>query len=139
MFVLADDGSITMHRGDTGAILVKATKKNGEAWTADDRMIFTIRNQSGEIVLQRFYRLDTDAGNGFCLIQFHNNDTDEWENGQYFTERRYVINPKWDGDAPTGDAVDALNAGVRMIDGDTVRVPENGQSSLTINDIYGEV
>ena len=139
MFTVGTDGSITMHRGDTGAVWVRAVRSDEEPWTEYDRMIFTVRNQAGEIVLQRFYRLDTDAGDGICLIQFHNNDTDSWDNGTYNTERRYVINPIWSGTAPTSDVVNALTAGVRIIEGDTVRVPDNGQSTLTISDIYGEV
>ena len=98
MFSVDETGtSISMHAGDTGAFKVHATRKSGTAWTDDDRMLFTIKNAAGEIVLQRFYRLDDDEGlgNGVVEIQFHNNDTDEWAPGQYSMERRYAVNPYW--------------------------------------------
>lgn len=134
-----ENGNITMHRGDTGAYTVQATRKSGAAWTEDDRMIFTIRDQEGEIMLQRFYRLDTELGNGVVVIQFHNGDTDTWKNGSYDAERRYVVNARWEGEAPDGDCVNALTCGSRIVDGDVVRVPKKGQSGITLSDIYGEV
>ena len=130
---------ITMHAGDTGAFKVKATRASGEAWTEDDRLLFTIMNAGGDVVLQRFYRLDDDEGlgNGVVEIQFHNNDTDQWEVGQYSMERRYVVNPYWNGTAPEGMCVNALTAGVRMVEGDVVRVVVQGV--LNIQGILGEV
>jgi hypothetical protein len=90
-------------------------------------------------MLQRFYRLDDDEGlgNGVVEIQFHNNDTDTWEPGQYTTERRYDVNPRWDGDPPEGMCVNALTAGVRMIEGDVVRTVVQG--TLTIQGILGDI
>ena len=130
---------ITMHAGDTGAFKVHATRATGADWTDADRMLFTIRNGAGDIVLQRFYRLDDDEGlgNGVVEIQFHNNDTDQWESGQYSIERRYDINPRWDGDPPEGMCVNALTAGVRMIEGDIVRTVVQG--TLTILGILGDI
>ena len=132
-------GNIAMHRGDTGAFTVHGTRKTGTDWTEYDRMLFTVKNGNGEIVMQRIYRLDTDLGNGRVEIQFHNNDTDQWENGTYNAERRYIVNPRWEGTAPEGDCVDAMTANAKMVDGDIVRVPEKGQFTITLNDIYGEV
>ena len=130
---------ITMHAGDTGAFKVHATRATGADWTDTDRMLFTIKNGAGDIVLQRFYRLDDDEGlgNGVVEIQFHNNDTDQWESGQYSIERRYDINPRWDGDPPEGMCVNALTAGVRMIEGDIVRTVVQG--TLTILGILGDI
>lgn len=139
MFTRDENGNITMHRGDTGAFVVSAAKKSGNTWTEDDRMLFTVKNAAGDVVLQRIYRLDTDLGNGKSEIQFHNNDTDEWENGIYNAERRYIINCRWDGEAPEGDCVNALAVDARIVDGDVVRVPETGQFTISLNDIYGEV
>ena len=135
----ADATQITMHAGDTGAFKVKATRSSGEDWTADDRLLFTIRDAGGAIVLQRFYRLDDDEGlgNGVVEIQFHNNDTDEWPVGTYSTERRYDINPRWNGTPPEGMCVNALTAGVRMIEGDVVRTKVQG--TLTINGVLGDI
>ena len=134
-----DTMEIRMHRGDTGSFKVHAERESGTAWTADDRMLFTVRNAQGEIVLQRFYRLDDawEIGDGTVLIEFHNDDTDTWSNGQYATELRFNVSPIWDGTAPTGRCVDALTAGVKMVEGSVVRTVL--QSTLTIDDIYGEV
>ena len=134
-----ETGDIKMNRGDTGSFWVHASRKSEEQWTEDDRMLFTIRNGQGEIVLQRFYRLDDQwgQGDGFVLIEFHNDDTDTWETGQYTVERRYNVAPRWNGTAPAGRCVNALTAGVRMIEGDIVRTVT--QSQLTIDNILGEV
>jgi hypothetical protein len=104
-------------------------------------MLYTVRNAQGEIVLQRFYRLDDqwDLGDGVVLIEFHNDDTDSWENGQYSVERRYVIDPIWEGTAPTSRCANALTADARMVEGAIVRVPATGQTTMVIDDIYGEV
>ena len=134
-----ETGDIKMNKGDTGSFWVHASRKSEEQWTEDDRMLFTIRNGQGEIVLQRFYRLDDQwgHGDGFVLIEFHNDDTDTWETGQYTVERRYNVAPRWNGTAPAGRCVNALTAGVRMIEGDIVRTVT--QSQLTIDNILGEV
>ena len=130
---------IKMNRGDTGSFWVAASRASGDEWTADDRMLFTVRDGQNEIVMQRFYRLDDqwDQGDGIVLIEFHNDDTDTWPTGQYSVELRFDINPWWSGTAPTGRCVNALTAGVKMIEGDVVRTVIH--STLTLDDIYGEV
>lgn len=139
MFNVDETGNVTMHQGDTGAYKVHATRQTGEAWTADDRLLFTIRNAAGDIVIQRIYRLDDDdgLGNGVVEIQFHNSDTDSLPNGTYQVERRYNIHPYWDGTPPEGMCVDALTADARMIEGDCVRTVFQG--NLTISDVYGDI
>ena len=139
MFNVDETGNVTMHRGDTGAFKVRATRQTGEAWTADDRLLFTIRNAAGDIVIQRIYRLDDDdgLGNGVVEIQFHNSDTDSLPNGTYQVERRYNVHPYWDGTPPEGMCVDALTADARMIEGDCVRTVFQG--NLTISDVYGDI
>ena len=131
--------NITMHRGDTGSFKLAASRESGDAWTEDDRLLFTIKDQNNVVVIQRFYRLDDqyDLGDGKVLIEFHNDDTDSLENGMYSVEARFVISPVWSGTAPTARCVDALTAGVRMVEGSIVRTKI--QSTLEINDIYGEV
>ena len=135
----ANATEITMHAGDTGAFKIRATRASGAAWTEDDRMLFTIMNGGGDIVMQRFYRLDDDEGlgNGVVEIQFHNNDTDEWDPGTYTMERRYDVNPRWDGTPPEGMCVNALTAGVKMIEGDVVRTVVQG--TLTIQGVLGKI
>ena len=130
---------ITMHAGDTGAFKVKATRASGTDWDEYDRMLFTISNTAGDIMLQRFYRLDDDEGlgNGVIQVEFHNDDTDTWETGQYTTEFRFDVSPIWEGTAPGGRCVNALTANARMIEGSIVRTAI--QSSLTINGVQGDI
>ena len=47
----------------------------------------------------------------------------------------------WDGDgtAPDGACVDALTDVNHIVDGDIVRVPENGQGTLTLSTVYADV
>ena len=135
----SDASVITMHAGDTGAFKIHAVRKTGDDWTENDRLLFTIKAGDGTIMMQRFYRLDDDEGlgNGVVEIQFHNNDTDTWPAGAYTTERRYDVNALWSGTAPEGMCVNALTAGVRMLDGDVVRTVVQG--TLTIMGIYGDI
>lgn len=130
-----------MHQGDTGSYYVNATRKSGKEWTENDRMILTIGPKENPVI-QRFYRLDR-LENGKILIEFKNADTDQVPTGSYPMERRYVINPIWELDdgaiIPTEDCADALRAGARIVDGHIVRVPRNGQTNLTLTDVYGEV
>jgi len=130
---------IKMNAGDTGSYIVQGERESGTAWTADDRMLYTIRNAQKEIVLQRFYRLD-DAfglGDGMVLIEFHNDDTDDWEVGMYDVEIRFDINPVWEGTAPTGRCEDALRTDAAIVEGSIVRTATH--STLTIEEIYGTI
>jgi hypothetical protein len=135
-----ESGDIKMNAGDTGSMIVRCTQKDGDEWTSDDRMLFTIRNQQGEIMIQRIYRLDDqyDLGNGVVLIEFHNDDTDDWEPGDYSMERRYNISPIWDGTPSTARCVDALADGaVMMVEGGTVRTVFQG--TLHIDGVSGRI
>lgn len=131
---------INMNKGDTGSFKVNAARKSGTAWTEDDRMLFTVKSPQGAIVMQRIYRLDDqwNLGDGIVLIEFHNDDTDDWETGQYSMELRFDVSPVWDGTAPTARCVDALGSGVpHMIEGDIVRTVI--QSTLTIEGVQGDI
>ena len=137
----ATTGAVTMHAGDTGSFKVHATRETGDEWSSDDRMMLTVTSPSGQVVIQRYYRLDTELGDGYALIQFHNDDTDGFGAGVYSMERRYIIGPSWDGTAPTGDVTDALAEGVaHIVNGAVVRTPKGtGQTTLEILRVYGEV
>ena len=130
---------ISMHAGDTGSFKLTGTRKSGTEWTADDRMLFTVTDGQGEIKIQRFYRLDDQygLGNGKVLIEFHNDDTDQWAPGQYQTEVRFDVSPVWEGTAPTARCADALTANARMIEGSIVRTKI--QSTLTIQGVLGDI
>lgn len=140
-YIDTDTGNIEMHVGDTGAFKTHGIRATGAAWTDDDRMVFTVRNGNGTVMLKRYYKLTTALGNGVAEIQLHNSDTDAWPAGTYNTERRYVVNARWSGDgtAPGGDVVNALTSDKEIVEGDVVRVPDNGHATMTLFTIYGEV
>lgn len=131
MFTVDAKGAITMHQGDTGAFIGKATRANGEDFQEGDVALFTVRNSAGENLIEREYALDDDdgLGNGRFLVEFHNSDTDDpekWPPGTYQTEIRIVVNPYRD-------------ASEKVEDGNIIRTPENGQNTLTILDVYRKV
>ena len=135
-----ETGDIKMNAGDTGSFKVCCTRKSGNAWTSDSRMLYTIRSQDGKIMLQRIYRLDDQygLGDGTVLIEFHNDDTDTWAPGQYTTERRYNVNPIWEGTPSTARCVNALAAGAaKMVEGVPVRTVFKG--ALTIESVDGRI
>lgn len=133
-------GDIRMNQGDTGSFKVHCSRMSGEAWPDTARMLYTIRNMQGEIVMQRIYRMDDqwDLGDGVVLIEFHNDDTDDWEPGTYSTERRYDINPIWNGTPSEARCVNALTPGAaQMIEGVPVRTVFQG--TLTIVNVHGRI
>lgn len=133
-------GDIRMNQGDTGSFKVKCTRSSGESWDEYARMLFTIRNPQGEIVMQRIYRLDDqyDLGDGTVLVEFHNDDTDTWSPGAYTMERRYNVSPIWEGTPSTARCVDALQPGAaKMIEGVPVRTVFKG--TLTIESVDGRI
>ena len=133
-------GNIVMNAGDTGSFKVHCSRKSGENWPSTARMLYTVKNGQDEIVLQRIYRLDDqyDLGDGVVLIEFHNDDTDDWLPGEYTTERRYNVEPIWDGTPSTARCVNALAAGaVHMIEGVPVRTVFKG--TLKIEKVDGRI
>ena len=133
-------GDIKMNAGDTGSFKVKCTRSSGESWPSTARMLYTITNGQGDIVLQRIYRLDNQwgLGDGVVLIEFHNDDTDNWPAGAYNVERRYDITPVWNGTPSTARCVNALAAGAaQMIEGVPVRTVFKG--ALTIEGVLGKI
>lgn len=97
-----DGTTITLSRGDTGAIRISATvtrKDTGQPYTFGerDRALFTIKG-GGKIVKQKSYPL---VNNGFTVV-FMNADTDQFAAGGYNWDVRYLINPYYDTDPPEG-------------------------------------
>lgn len=134
--------AIDMHRGDTGAFKIAATKASGASWGEHDRMLFTVSAADGTDKIRRLYRLDderteTDLGDGIVQIEFHNDDTDSWAPGIYTTELRFIGDAVWDGAELMSDCVDDLVSASHIIEGALVRTPL--QSTLNIRNIIGEV
>lgn len=137
MFEWTDAKRIDMHAGDTGSKWIHATRESGEDWTSADRCLFTVTNQNNEIVMQRIYRLDDQwgAGNGWFLMEFHNEETDTWAQGDYGTEWRYDVDPTWEGTPPTSRCANALAIEAKMTNGAIVRTKVQG--TLHINGVRG--
>lgn len=134
-----ETGNITMYQGDTGSFWVHCARKSGEDWTSASRMLYTIKNGKGETVIQRIYRLDNqyNAGDGVVLIEFHNSDTDSLDPGNYTTERRYDVDPVWEGTPSSARCVNALTSDAQMIEGVPVRTVFKG--TLTLLAVDGRI
>jgi hypothetical protein len=134
-----ETGNIIMNAGDTGSFKVHCARKSGENWTENSRMLFTVRDPQGEIVMQRIYRLDDQwgLGDGVVLIEFHNDDTDDWAAGTYSMERRYNVAPVWEGTPSTARCVNALTSSARMVEGVPVRTVFKG--TIDIESVSGRI
>ena len=134
-----ETGNINMYAGDTGSFFMRVNRENGDEWPSTARLLYTVKGAEG-IVLQRIYRLDDqwDVGDGIILVEFHNDDTDDWTPAEYATEMRVSLEPVWDGTPSTARCVDALAAGAaHMVEGVPVRTVFKG--SLTINSVDGRI
>ena len=132
-------GNVNMYAGDTGSFFLRVQRESVDSWPDTARMLFTVKGAEG-IVLQRIYRLDDqwDVGDGIVLIEFHNDDTDDWTPGEYATEMRVSLEPVWEGTPSTARCVDALAEGAaQMVEGVPVRTVFRG--SLTINGVDGRI
>lgn len=105
MFIVdPDNKTITLSRGDTGALLIRVSGYNfGE----NDRALFSIKSGNGQLVKQKAYQMT----NNEFVVTFHNSDTDSLAPGGYTWDVRYVIHPYYDS---TG----------RIVDGNQVLTPE---------------
>lgn len=133
-------GNIEMNAGDTGSCKWHITRKSGDSWPDTARMLWTVTAPSGEIVMQRLYRLDDqyDLGDGWILMEYHNDDTDDWGPGTYQTEIRVDVDPMWDGTPSEARCVDALAPGAaHMIEGVPVRTLFKG--TLRIDGVQGRI
>lgn len=134
-----DTGDIAMYAGDTGSFFFRIKRTSGDDWPDTARALFTVKKES-DIVMQRLYRLDDQwgVGDGIMLIEFHNDDTDEWVPGSYTTEFRVDMEPVWQGTPSTARCVDQLAEGAaKMIEGVPVRTVFKG--SLEIKSVDGRI
>lgn len=118
-----DDTTISLSVGDTAAFTITAT---GYTFEAADRALFTVKDGSGGVVLERIYPLaDEEVGNGVFVVQLSNSDTDTLTPGGYSWDVRYVINPYYDESG-------------RIVSGDQVITPKAAMT-LTLLPVVGEV
>ena len=123
MFIV-DDYTISLSRGDTGALEINATATlNGEPFTfgSDDRALFSIKNAQGEIVIEKVAAMENNS----FVVYFLNGDTDSFAPGPYSWDVRYIIHPYYD-------------ASGRIIDGDQVITPKEPQT-MNLLTVVGEV
>lgn len=119
-----EDYTITLSRGDTGALIVNATATlDGSDYTfaAEDRALFSIKNANGEIIMQKAYEMTDNA----FTVYFLNGDTDSLSPGAYSWDVRYIIHPYYD-------------ASGKIIDGDQVITP-NTPMNMTLLTVVGDV
>ena len=110
--VNTENRTIEISRGDTGAVRIHANAKYKGTNTPytfgeRDRALFTIKDQSGQIVKQRVYQI---VQNTFTVMLF-NADTGKMIGGTYNWDVRYMINPHYE----TGNPI--------PVDGDQVVTP----------------
>ena len=93
---------ITLSRGDTGAL--KITAETDYTFAANDRALFSVKNNNGEVVKQAAFPLDENKA---FVVTFFNADTDRLAAGGYTWDVRYIINPYYDaaGNIVNGDQV----------------------------------
>lgn len=114
---------IKLSVGDTGAVKITAS---GYTFESTDRALFTVKDTTGAVVLERVYELtDSNLENGVFIVNFANADTDSLQPGGYSWDVRYVLNPYYD---TTG----------RIISGDQVITPMEALT-LTLLPVVGEV
>lgn len=119
-----EDYTITLSRGDTGALIVNATATlDGSDYTfaAEDRALFSIKNANGEIIMQKAYEMTDNA----FTVYFLNADTDALSPGSYSWDVRYIIHPYYD-------------ASGKIIDGDQVITPKTPMN-MTLLTVVGDV
>jgi len=97
--------TITMTRGDTGSVRIKAS---GHIFSQNDRALFTMKSQDGTIIKQHAYQIDAE---GRFTVSFLNAETDYLTPGAYKWDVRYIINPYYDANG-------------KIVDGDQVITPK---------------
>lgn len=116
-------GNIQLSVGDTASFSITA---GGYTFAEEDRALFTVKDPSGEVVLERAYPLaEEEPGNGVFIVQLANADTDYLQPGGYSWDVRYVLHPYYD------------EAG-RIVSGDQVITPK-AALTLTLLPVVGEV
>ena len=115
-----DGYTITMTRGDTGAIKIIAD--TDYEFQEDDRALFSVKNGVGETVKQQAFEIDE---NNAFTVTFFNSDTDSLAAGSYSWDVRYIIHPYYDSEG-------------NIINGDQVITPKQPMN-LQLLQVVGEV
>jgi hypothetical protein len=119
-----EDYTISLSRGDTGALRVNATATLDEqpfTFGSDDRALFSIKNANGEIIMQKACEM---TNNSF-MVYFLNSDTDSLSPGAYSWDVRYIIHPYYDSEG-------------KIVNGDQVITPKLPMT-MTLLTVVGDV
>ena len=101
MFIVdTERNTISLSKGDTGALTINV---DGYTFGSDDRALFSIKDNRGQVVKQKVYELE----NNQFTVTFFNADTDTLTPGAYQWDVRYVVHPYYNenGDIVDGDQV----------------------------------
>ena len=112
--------TITLSRGDTGAIKIKAYTQH--TFDSIDRALFSIKNATGEIVKQQVFPLDEEKS---FTVAFYNTDTDNLSAGTFSWDVRYIIHPYYDSSG-------------NIVNGNQVLTPK-GPMTMQLLQVVGEV
>ncbi len=118
------DYTITLSRGDTGALTVTATATlDGQPYTfaQEDRALFSIKNALGEIIMQKICPMENNS----FTVYFLNADTDALAPGSFAWDVRYIIHPYYD-------------ASGKIVNGDQVITPKTPMN-MTLLSVVGDV
>lgn len=100
-----DGMTVSLTIGDTGAFKIRAT---GYELQDDDAVLFTVKNATGTVMIERFYTnklIDGEPVQGRAggieednsiLVCLHNGDTEKYPAGNYNWDVRYIINAYYD-------------------------------------------
>ena len=123
-----DGTTISLSRGDTGAVRVEADtdyefqNEYDGSTVHGDRAVYTVKDTTGAIVKEKYYPIDENKG---FNIYFLNSDTDKLAVGSYEWDVRYVLHPYYDAQG-------------RIDDGDQVITPEKPMD-IKLLKVVGEV
>lgn len=124
-----DGMNITLSVGDTGSVKFATS---GYTFTANDAILFTVKDASNGIVFEKVFTNKTGISNvdpiesdGTFTVYFHNDDTDSRSAGSYTWDVRFVLGAYF-------------NEAGKLTDGDQVITPVEPQV-LTLLPVVGNV
>lgn len=126
--VNTENGYIDMHRGDTGAFVIRFT---GYTLTSSDRVLVTFKSQTGTEIKKEYHMPE----NNRIRIQLRNPETDYLDAGDYSWDARVIIDPVYD---ENGNVVEGTGQEAEIIDGGAVSTPKDPMT-LHIRRTVGQV
>ena len=126
--VNTETGYIDMHRGDTGAFIIRFT---GYTLTSNDRVLVTFKSMTGTEIKKEYHVPE----NNCIRIRLRNPETDYLDTGDYSWDARVIIDPVYD---ENGNVVEGSGQEAEIIDGGAVSTPKDPMT-LHIRTTVGQV